>query len=133
MPDQTVPWDVFREELVNHVGVKRAQMIFCEQTGCAISTFFHWKRQGGVPQEVFDQIADIEIGECDTARFKGYHTQKFFNRVVALSNQDTPIKKIAEILSTEMGRKVTEGAVKSARFRMKERIPNYKTRGAPIE
>lgn len=127
------PFDKFRTELVDHVGLKRAQMIFCEQTGYSISTFYHWKKLGFVPQEAFDKIADIEIGECDTHRFKGYHTQKFFNRVVEMSNSNTPIKKIAAVLSIELGRKVTEGAVKSARFRVKDRIPNYKTRGAGPE
>ena len=132
MPD-TVTFDHFRTELRNHVGVKRAQMIFCEQTGYTISTFYHWKQQGLVPKEAFDKIADIEIGACDTQRFKGYHTQKFFNRVVELSNANTPIKVMASMLTDELGRKITEGAIKSARYRMKERIPGYKTRGAGPE
>lgn len=133
MASDTVPFEDFRDELRRHVGVKRAQMIFCEQTGYSISTFYHWQRQKAVPKEAFDKIADIEIGACDTKRFKGYHTQKFFNRVVELSNKNTPIKEMATLLSAELGRKVTEGAVKSARYRMKDRIPGYKTRGAGPE
>jgi hypothetical protein len=125
-----VAWDEFRTELVNHVGVKRAHVIFCEQTGYSSSTFYHWKRMDQVPREALEKIADIEIGECDKERFKGFHSQKFFRRVVELSNKNTPIKEIARTLTEELGRKITEGAVKSARFRMKEKIPGYKTRGA---
>ncbi len=133
MASDTVPFEVFRDELRRHVGVKRAQMIFCEQTGYSISTFYHWQRQQAVPKEAFGKIADIEIGACDTKRFKGYHTQKFFNRVVELSNKNTPIKEMAKRLAVERGRKVNERAIKSARDRMKDRIPGYKTRGAGPE
>ena len=133
MPNVCVPWETFKTELVNHVGVKRAHAIFCEQTGYASSTFYLWKRSGSVPQAAFDKIADIEIGACDHKRFKGYHTQKFFRRVIELSNANTPIKDMAQIISAELGRKITEGAVKSARFRMKDQIPGYKTRGAGPE
>lgn len=130
---KTVSWEVFRAELVNHLGVKRAQVIYCEQTGYPSSTLYYWKKLDEVPAEAYDRIADIEIGACDTARFKGYHTKKFFNRVVELSNSNTPIRRIAAILTEEMGRKVTEGAVKSARFREKARITGYRTRGAEAD
>jgi hypothetical protein len=128
-----VSWDKFQAELVAHVGVKRAHVIFCEATGHSSSNLYYWKQIGEVPQEVFDEIATIEIGEMDSKRFKGFHTQKFFKRVVELSNQNTPIKEMARILTEELGRKVTDGAVKSARFRMKDQIPGYKTRGAGPE
>lgn len=126
---KTVSWEVFRTQLVNHLGVKRAQAIYCEQTNYPSSTLYYWKKLDEVPVEAFERIADIEIGACDTTRFKGYHTKKFFNRVVELSNENLPIKRIAAILTEEMGRKVTEGAVKSARFREKDRIAGYRTRG----
>jgi hypothetical protein len=128
-----VSWETFRRELVSHVGVKRAHAIFSEATGYASSTIYYWKKMDQVPMEAFDKIASIEIGEMDSNRFKGYHTQKFFKRVVELSNQNTPIKEMASILTEELGRKVTDGAVKSARFRMKDQIPGYKTRGAGPE
>jgi hypothetical protein len=121
---------MFRKELIAHVGIKRCQIIFCEQTGYQTSRLYLWKAQGSVPRAAFDQIADIEIGLCDSDRFKGFHTQRFFNRVVELSNANVPIKRIAATLTTEMGRKVTDGAVKSARFRMKDKITAYRTRGA---
>ncbi len=126
---ETVSWDDFKRELTNHVGVKRAQSIFSEQTGYEISIVQYWKSQGVVPRSAYDKIEGIEIGACDSERFKGYHTRRFFDRVVDLSNCETPIKQIAAMLSREMNRKITEGAVKSARFRMKERIPGYRTRG----
>lgn len=130
MDKPKIAWDTFKTELINHVGERRAQTIFSEQTGYSMTLMQWWRREGSVPGEAFDKIADIEIGACDSDRFKGYHSHQFGARVVALSNQNTPIKKIATMLSKEFNRKITEGAVKASRYRQKGKIVGYKTRGA---
>lgn len=130
MVSRKIPWETFKAELINHVGARRAQTIFSEQTGYSISLIQWWRREDAVPQEAFDKIATIEIGAIDSEKFKGYLTPAFRERVVALSNADTPLKDMAEMLSREFNRKVTVGAVKACRYRLKDQIPGYRTRGA---
>lgn len=128
--EDTVSWDSFKDELIRHVGIKRAQVIFSEETNTPQTLLSYWKGRDVVPREAYDLIAGIEIGKVDSDRFKGFHTKRFFERVIELSNQNIPLASMSAILTKEFSRKVTEGAVKSARYRMKERIEGYRTRGA---
>lgn len=130
MVAKTISWRKFEKALVNHVGKKRAHMIFCEETEFESSTLYYWKKMDAVPTQAFEQIEKIDVEKSDVDRFKGYHTNRFFARVVELSNENVPIKDIAARLTEEFDRKVTQGSVKSARFRMKDKIDGYRSRGA---
>lgn len=127
-----VAWKVFKSALIERVGVRRAQTIFSEQTGYPSGLLQWWRRRGSVPVEAMEKLAEIEVEACDNQRFKGFHTSRFGKRVVELSNQTpTPtIKEIADILSGEFERKITEGSVKATRYRLKDQISGYKSRQA---
>lgn len=126
----SVAWLHFKTELIRHVGEKRPQSIFCEHTGYTPSLVSYWRRRDQVPTEAYDKIAGIPITDTDPIRFQGFHTKKFFDRVIELSCANTPVAKMSVMLSAEFHRKVTEGSVKSARHRMKSQIPGYRTKGA---
>lgn len=130
MASAYVPWNDFYTALVSHVGEKRAVAIFCEETDFNESSVYVWKRQDRVPADAMARVNEIDLEIADSVRFKGFHSQRFFKRVVELSNVHMPIRDIARTLTNEFGRKITIGAVKSARFRFKDQIPGYRTRGA---
>lgn len=110
------------------MGETRRYIIFCEQTQYAHTTLYYWRKKDRVPEAAFAAVQSIDRDACDQNRFKGFHTKSFFKRVVELSNEGKTIRVIADILTRETGRKITEGAIKSARFRHKDDIENYKSR-----
>lgn len=128
-----VPWEEFHSKLLAHVGERRAVAIFCEETDFNESSVYVWKRLDKVPCEAMEKLGHINVVGIDCVRFKGFHSQKFFRRVVELSNLHMPIRDMAKTLSEEFERKITIGAVKSARFRFKDKIPRYRTRGGTPE
>lgn len=126
-----VRWDEFMLKLGEHLGTtKRAQTIFCEQTEYSLSSLQYWRKRNQVPEKAVALIATIDREGCDFQTFKGYHKVKFADRVVALSKTPMTLKQMADKLSQEFGRKITENAIKGARYRHKAKIDSYKNRDA---
>lgn len=125
----SVPWKTFVEKLTEHLGTsRRAQTIFCEQTKYTQSSLQHWRKRDQVPHYVHAEIDTIKKDECDFTNFRGFHKKRFADRLVELSAQKKSLKEMATILSSEFNRKVTENAVKGARYRHRDRIESYRQR-----
>lgn len=124
-----VPWKEFIERLTAQLGTeRRAQTIFSEQTKYTLSSLQHWRKRDCVPQYVVDDIKTIKPEDCDFQTFRGFHKKKFADRLVELSAQRKTLKEMSTILSKEFNRKVTENAIKGARYRHREKIDSYRAR-----
>jgi hypothetical protein len=122
-------WKTFIDKLAEHLGTaRRSQTIFCEQTKYTQSSLQHWRKKDQVPLYVFSEIQTIKKDECDFTNFRGFHKKKFSDRLVELSAQKKSLREMATILSGEFNRKVTENAVKGARYRHRDRIDSYRQR-----
>ena len=75
-------------------------------------------------------VKTIDKEDCDFEVFKGYHKSQFANRLITLSASNMTLKQMSETLSKEFGRKITENAIKGARYRMRDKIDTYKQRAA---
>jgi hypothetical protein len=127
-----VSWGSFITKLSEHLGTeRRAQTIFCEQTKYTLSSLQHYRKKDCVPHYVVAEIDNIKKEECDFVAFRGFHKKKFADRLVELSAQKKSLKEMADILSKEFNRKVTENAVKGARYRHREKIESYRGRETP--
>ena len=123
------PWDDFISALEAHLGsLKRAQTNFCENTDYSLSTLQHWRKSNKVPAAAFEALSTIDPKTCADSYFRGYHTTKFTNSLIELSATNKTLAEIAEALSKEYNRKVTENMVKGIRYRNKDRINAYRSR-----
>lgn len=126
---QNVAWNVFFELLTSHLGAeRRAQTIFCEQTKYSLSNLQHWRKRNEVPSYVVQDIKAIKVEDCDFTNFRGFHKKQFTDRLIELSAGTKSLRDISLLLSDEFNRKVTENAVKGARYRHREKIASYRPR-----
>jgi uncharacterized protein (DUF885 family) len=122
-------WSEFIEKLNGHLGSpRRAQTNFCENSEYSLSSLQHWRKINRVPDEAFAAVEKIDPEKCSPSNFKGYHSTKFTQRVVELSAERQTLSTIAQTLSQEFGRNVTENMVKGVRYRNKSEIESYQSR-----
>ncbi len=122
-------WSEFIEKLTSHLGnPRRAQTNFCENSEFSLSSLQHWRKIDRVPDEAFEAIEKIDPEKCSPSNFKGYHSTKFTQRVIELSAERQTLSTIAQTLSKEFGRNVTENMIKGVRYRNKTAIESYQSR-----
>lgn len=122
-------WSEFIDTLTDHLGnSRRAQTNFCENSEYSLSSLQHWRKINKVPDEAFEAITRIDAEKCSPSNFKGYHTQKFTQRIIELSADRQTLSVIAQTLSEEFGRNVTENMIKGVRYRNKDQIEQYQSR-----
>ncbi len=125
----TRPWREFVARLTEHLGSpRRAQTNFCENSEYSLSSLQHWRKIDRVPPEAFAAIEKIDPEKCPQSNFKGYHSTKFTQRVIQLSAERQTLSMIAQILTKEFGRPVTENMIKGVRYRNKDKIDAYQSR-----
>ncbi len=123
------PWSEFIEKLNNHLGSpRRAQTNFCENSEFSLSSLQHWRKIDRVPDEAFEAIDKIDAEKCTPSNFAGYHSTKFTQRVIELSAERQTLSMIAQTLTKEFGRNVTENMIKGVRYRNKNEIESYQSR-----
>ena len=109
------------------------QINFQRQTGISRSKMALWRQRGWVDSDAVDWLSKLKPAKVQARHMSGWTIQEV-NRLRRLINIGKSEKEIAEKLSEEFGRLVTENNIKSLKTQSRQRTGVFKNEayGPPI-